>query len=42
MAEPIDEPALKMPMPSARSRAGNQSATAFAAAGQFPARPDRA
>ena len=36
MADPIDEPALKMPMPSARCRAGNHSATALAAAGQLP------
>ena len=38
-AEPTDDPALKMPMPSARSRGGNHSATAFAAAGHAPGSP---
>src|SRR5438552_6860138 len=38
-ADPIDEPALKMPTPRARWLAGNHSATALAAAGQFPGSP---
>ena len=38
-AEPIDEPALKIPIPSARCFGGNHSATALAAAGQFPGSP---
>ena len=32
-------PALKMPIPRARIRAGNHSATARAAAGQLPGSP---
>ena len=32
-------PLLKMPEASARSRAGNHSATTFTAAGQLPASP---
>src|SRR5579864_1897600 len=35
-AEPSDEPALKIPTTSARWLAGNHSAVALAAAGQFP------
>ena len=43
IAEPMEDPALKMPIPKARWRAGNHSATAFAAAGQLPgsAKPRR-
>ena len=36
IADPSDDPALKMPTPSARCLGGNHSATAFAAAGQLP------
>ncbi len=39
MADPMDEPALKMPTPSARCLAENHSDTAFAAAGQLPGSP---
>ena len=38
-APPTAAPVLKMPMPRARSRAGNHSAIAFAAPGQLPASP---
>src|SRR5687768_4362787 len=38
-APPTAAPVLKMPMPSARSRAGNHSAMALAAPGQLPASP---
>jgi hypothetical protein len=38
-SEPTEDPALKMPMPRARWDGGNHSATALAAAGQFPGSP---
>src|ERR1700692_483087 len=43
IADPSDEPALKIPTPSARCLGGNHSATALAAAGQLPGslRPSR-
>src|ERR1700688_1287680 len=36
---PTEEPLLKMPEASARSRSGNHSATTLTPAGQFPASP---
>src|ERR1051325_11403775 len=39
VAEPIEDPALKIPTPNARCRAENHSDMAFAAAGQFPGSP---
>ena len=39
-APPTAAPVLKIPMPSARSLAGNHSAIALAAPGQLPASPN--